>query len=345
MMNNPKKDLYSKVIKKLTKIGICTKIYLTLECIKIVSIYLIILVYLIIGDGKKCFDHEGDSTSCTSSYIFSRDFSLLLFLTVTFLNTCEGIYTDNLYELYSGMVSSLCFCSYSVFRFLLPYNNDWGDFLLLFLSCSFQITYLAIAYPIYKEFSWRYFRKLGSDPFLRQLYKGYLQFSTLLRFDFLFVFVNLVLSITELEFSSPLVEVPFMLLMSLSYIAFYMCGYHGVRYEYKSIIPPFFIFGMIGPTFIIFLFLETWINLPTQWDILTVCTFCTASISFIVRFQLLGQAWICYQNFGKGFQIRKMRKKKKEEFITNENVGTNEQLTVQDVIQNTYALADVYIKL
>lgn len=92
------------------------------------------------------------------------------------------------------MITSILMTMLGIAKFFTDSHRTWIDYLLLAEEIAFQIVNLAMAYPIYTEYSWRLSKKLGVDAAVRGLFQSYLVTMTLNKFQLMFTILAVVSS-------------------------------------------------------------------------------------------------------------------------------------------------------
>eukprot|EP01120_Amphizonella_sp_Union-15-10_P011467 TRINITY_DN4870_c0_g1_i2.p1 TRINITY_DN4870_c0_g1~~TRINITY_DN4870_c0_g1_i2.p1 ORF type:complete len:254 (+),score=24.46 TRINITY_DN4870_c0_g1_i2:435-1196(+) len=252
------------------------------------------------------------------------------------------------------MISSLLICAYSIWRAVEPYPNDAMDWVLLATSIVFQTLALAYAYPLYQEYRWRLYRKIGANTELESVYSNVMFLRAFLLLDLMF---NTIVSLCS---GLGLFNTGFRLALEIVNLIvgflFIFSGWKAFNKEYRFLVVLFFCFCWVSPAFIIYNFIVIGINGSTTSPVyetkaLSILFVSTGAAQLVIRILLMFLAILVVQHFGEIDNLANVRQIQEE--IDDENVqfdfgslGNDDSVT--SVIQNTYAQGgfkdDVYVK-
>jgi hypothetical protein len=248
-------------------------------------------------------------------------------------------------------------------------NAEWALLATILLA---QIYDVIAAWPLYKECSWRWFRRLGADKKVRYLYRLYLLFLTVLKFDLMLAIINTLTSGPALiNKGVPLVlDVLNIIITAL----FFVFGWLGMKFELPWMIILFFCLSPTEVAFVIGWLVKTivdnrfseyndWNDRAIAWMFLV-----TGVLAMIVRLLLLLMAIILFRHFGEGLKEalereREARSSRRKRLLKRNSIAAinfedgdvdiiydgpddnlrTENLTLEDVIAQTQA--DVYVKM
>jgi len=273
-----------------------------------------------------------------------------------------------LYEIYLSMVCAILITLYGIWRFVEPGAREVIDWILLISVVTFQAVYFLLAFPLYQDYSWRLYRKVGSDKKFRGIYKNYLIYLGLLKFDFMFSVINIVVS------GAAVLQHMLWLSIDLSnlvvQIAFLIMGWQAMSRESNVLGIIFFVLMPFGPAYIIYFFLELHIQnfLGQTYDkkALSIVFIVTGSCALVLRLTLLPFAIIAFRSFGLGLKNLEFLKKQSNlnndegEDSSSEDINEVEydfhetpddkkkeekDWNYSEIIRNTHALDDSYVKM
>jgi len=272
------------------------------------------------------------------------------------MSALDGIFNENLYELYSAMFISLLSTAYYIFRFAEPYDNDFFDYAFLLISLGAQIFFIIMAFPLHNEYLWRLYRKVGADKNFRNIYKHYLIYLCILKLFVMFGLINCLTSgrgflDVQTDFRLVFDIIEFIILLACLAIGFYAA---------KNEMRPIYIFYMVIEVFPLAYFIYGFTNsllyliVDPSYEMASIFTIsCTCgifAIGFNVLLFILNLGTI--RNFDKGLKNLEFIAKQSEvqiiandiddedvyDFETNPGTINEDDLTVLDVIRNTYGL-------
>jgi ABC-type multidrug transport system fused ATPase/permease subunit len=354
-----------------------SKSFVIVVILKTIAIWIISICILAIANEQKCHEDFGqDFARCNDSYIIHRMVLFLCFSSFQLVHGIDGIMNDNLYELYTSMGFALALTALMLIRFVRTkstweeYGNaEWALLATILLA---QIYDVIAAWPLYKECSWRWFRRLGADKKVRYLYRLYLLFLTVLKFDLMLAIINTLTSGPALiNKGVPLVlDVLNIIITAL----FFVFGWLGMKFELPWMIILFFCLSPTEVAFVIGWLVKTivdnrfseyndWNDRAIAWMFLV-----TGVLAMIVRLLLLLMAIILFRHFGEGLKEalereREARSSRRKRLLKRNSIAAinfedgdvdiiydgpddnlrTENLTLEDVIAQTQA--DVYVKM
>jgi hypothetical protein len=316
------------------------------------------LYTLINGEGKKCVK-EGVPQECPEEWAVNHSILQIVFACFVIANGIDGILNDNLYEIYFSIGVSALLTGFAVYRFFEAFTNEADDYILFLVLVVSQVFYFIVAYPLHQEFGWRVYRKVGSDKQIRVIYKRFLIFITLLKFDLMFALINILTSgkgvyNTGWNLALDIIAGVIMLL-------FFFLGWKGMKREIPWATAVFFGLSIIEPIYIVYNIIEL-SNSPRlspdanySEKAIAVLFIATACLFLVFRMLVMIFAVMVWRSYGKGLKdilLAKPYLKEKKVSIQDENdviydiqdTAEPPEWSLEDVITNTYA-ADVYVKM
>jgi hypothetical protein len=309
----------------------------------------------------KCFSKQGVLEACSLTYGLSM--SLIHVLNAIFLciSAIDGIFYDNLYELYAAMFQALLSTSLGIFKFVEPYKNDWVDYGFLLVTCACQLVYFAVAYSLRQEYTWRLYRKAGADKTFRLIFKQYLIMKTFSKLDIMFGIINVVCA--GLAVLSNVVAAAIAWSMLAYYIIFHIVGTYAVKFEITRLTMVYFSMFAVSPAYFVYMLVVMYrmLEFDDSYDAKTLAYMftLTALLAFIIHIALFVFAFITYRNYGRGLKnLEFLRKNKKSDANADDDdlqdldedvdyveydeskrgeMGESD-FSLFDVIRNTYAI-------
>eukprot|EP01130_Rhizamoeba_saxonica_P006884 TRINITY_DN2761_c0_g1_i1.p1 TRINITY_DN2761_c0_g1~~TRINITY_DN2761_c0_g1_i1.p1 ORF type:complete len:364 (-),score=19.91 TRINITY_DN2761_c0_g1_i1:41-1132(-) len=290
--------------------------------------------------------------------------TLLLFSFALFqgIHAVYGIFFDNLYEIVATMGAKFFITGYVIAHFLFSFvvtdkhRPQMWDYTLAITVVLFQLIYLLFIKPLHSEYSWRLYRRVGSDKGLRRMHTTLLKFQTLIKFDFMFMFITILISgdgIFSFYDSSNSILIVMDILWFFLAIATIVIGWIAFKYEKRYLVVVFYFLCPISPAYITFLFLEDFIlQDASNIEILQSIIFLGSSaIALLMRIILMIFGGLVYRSFGEG--LTKINTEPDQpisaaidnrttydiyyEEVDDHGNSIASSLTYEDVMRNTYA--------
>jgi len=314
-----------------------------------------VLNFFLSGKSAKCINVDTDVAEvCSTNFLINKIMLSVVFSSFFLLSTLDGIFNENLYELYAAMFISSLSMGYYIYRFSEPYLNDLFDYALMIGPIACQIFFIIISFPLHNEYLWRLYRKVGADKTFRNIYKHYLIYMCILKLFVMFALVN------ATSYGRGFVETGFSLIINIGEVVIVLLilinGYYSAKFENKT----FFILYMISLLLpMLFIYYSFVVNIAF---IITLPTYETATmfiISTTTGILAIGLDLLLFilsvgtlRNFGHGLKGLDYLKKNKPgdlidtlgeddgevyDFVETQNPNEDD-LSVLDVIRNTYGL-------
>ncbi|KNE58551.1 hypothetical protein AMAG_04117 [Allomyces macrogynus ATCC 38327] len=217
----------------------------------------------------------------------------------------DAILKQNTIQLIAFVAFNVCTFAYSLFQFRQVTRQEITNGPLLIVIPVvlgvFTIIFAALAYKLYLEFGWKIYKKIGADPNMKNMFRLYQVFLTLLKVDVFFMmafsvqYLVLVLRAEDYEFGVTIAAVPLTLFTIL--VAVY-----GLRRESKKLMVVFLISLLVGIVYFVFKIVRIWtLNRERLYGTQLFLTF-FASLSLAMLVLTLINSVMCYFNFGKGLK-------------------------------------------
>eukprot|EP01124_Arcella_intermedia_P002543 TRINITY_DN11386_c0_g1_i1.p1 TRINITY_DN11386_c0_g1~~TRINITY_DN11386_c0_g1_i1.p1 ORF type:complete len:379 (+),score=94.86 TRINITY_DN11386_c0_g1_i1:47-1183(+) len=251
----------------------------------------------------------------------------LIFLTIIIfqiLHLWNGIFNDNIYEIYATMLTQLCISLIISMRsiWVLPLDLPYSGVLVGY-GAVFQVVYLVYLYPLYRAHKWTFYRKAGAEVEKRKKYKSYLLFHVFLKLDFMMNFVSVLVFTDFDDYTSVAVSCGVLTLV------YYLIGRFAVTTEFTPLICSFWCFSLISPIFIAFgiyeiikyellkpITISTITAGPSTKTSYAYLFVATGALSVLSRTLLLIQSIAIYRNFGE--QLADFEKKQENYWDQND---------------------------
>ncbi|KAI8989250.1 hypothetical protein BDB01DRAFT_718739, partial [Pilobolus umbonatus] len=178
----------------------------------------------------------------------------------------DAVRQKNTIQIIAFLLFNLCCFSYGIFQFkqianaleaALGRDNSLMDGLQNIMVATpviigvCQLIYVYLGTRLYLEFGWRIYKKIGADPDIRNMYRWYQIFLTILKLDLFFFlgfsiqFLALVLKRGDAEFALTIVALPFT-------VVILVLAVYAVHHESKYLFLSFFIGLGAGVSYFIF---------------------------------------------------------------------------------------------
>lgn len=153
---------------------------------------LAILILGIIEISVDC--HPIGALRCDKWFLDNKSSVLVVMTALQVSNVWNGVCEENFYELIGSFIASLITSiDTGVMMWAKwPIKGDIQVTFLLVVTLAYQVIVFALAMPLYKIFTRRMHRKIGSDPRTQDMYKHHLLTLTLLKFDTCFSLVAII---------------------------------------------------------------------------------------------------------------------------------------------------------
>ncbi|KAJ8327281.1 hypothetical protein QVD99_008162 [Batrachochytrium dendrobatidis] len=230
----------------------------------------------------------------------------------------DALIKQNTMQIGSFVAFNLAILCYSIFQYaqlIKIANSDIGLtvplIVILVIVAIFQCLFVFLASKLYHEFGWTIFKRIGADPYMRDMYRTYQIFVLLVKIDVFFVvgfgiqFLVLVIKTSDPEFGITIAAIPIMLLILA--VAVY-----GVRKEDKIIVFCF-LFGLIlAVAYFIFKLVRIHTRQAQYADTKYYLTFfAVLSLAMVIATFII--AIKCILNFGKGLACHLANKNNSKE--------------------------------
>jgi len=293
------------------------------------------------------------------AFLVNQAIMMVVFSFFFMLAIFNGIFYDNLFDLYAAMFQACFLTGWAIFRFLQPYKNQVVDYVFIIVTCACQLIYFAVAYSLRTEYVWRLYRKAGADKKFRNMYKTYLKWLTFFKLDIAFSVPNVMLAVRGVLSLSWRAGLNWTMLICI--IVFLVIGYIAVKREIKRLVVAWFCLYPINILYIIGMMYYTHLfNQSNEADYTTktvaLMFYITGSVTLVNRVFLGVFSYVVYKNFKQGLRKMEFVKGPPEPEDDNlekpgpgpggdygyvaygdESDGDDGDLSVNEVIKATYA--------
>ncbi|GAA5905459.1 hypothetical protein JCM6882_003167 [Rhodosporidiobolus microsporus] len=164
-----------------------------------------------------------------------------------------------------------------------------------------EVTYLATLWPIWKEFGWSIFKKIGADLRVKRCYAWFQVFIVILKFDFFF-FVAFSLQLVLLVPTQTAAERGLTIAALPVSVALLVLGYFAVKREHKILFYSFLTGCAAGCAYFVYklfiIYRDRLEDYRLVFKSLTVfAALCLASLIWTTT-----TVCICYRHFGRGLK-------------------------------------------
>eukprot|EP01129_Flabellula_baltica_P013377 TRINITY_DN6187_c0_g1_i1.p1 TRINITY_DN6187_c0_g1~~TRINITY_DN6187_c0_g1_i1.p1 ORF type:complete len:351 (+),score=45.89 TRINITY_DN6187_c0_g1_i1:157-1209(+) len=340
------KEFIDKIVKKFNSFKAFSRAAVILTLLFSLCIILI-EVFGSFTDGGKCWSLYESVAACSSNFLVNKKLMVLTSVFFFTFASLDGLFNDNIYELYSAFVITLLIVAFSVFRFLEPYANDFFDWSLMLVSIGFQIFFVILAYFLYHEYRWTLYWKVGAQKSILNIYKQYILFLCILKLYVMFLLINAMTSgtgfLNENIIFTGIDIIEYILVLSL-----FALGYFGAKLEKRGLIYTFLALCFLPGVYVIYTFLyniwEFSINVTYESLSLTVLTTISGLISCSLMLVVFILAINVLANFDKGLRDVKFVETEPEEGVSIpfDNVGELDYVQFEDDESDDYDIMDVF---
>jgi len=344
-------QVWKNKLKRGSKLVVAVSVGLSLS-----MFILEILNYLITGSSQKCLNVDtGVAVVCSSNFLINKMLMSYCFYFFFVLSLLDGIFNENLYELYSAMLISLLSTGYYIFRFFEPYENDFFDWIFFFISVGTQIFFIVMAFPLHNEYLWRLYRKVGADKNYRNIYRHYLIYLCILKLFVMFGMINFLTSGRGFLQISTDYSIVFDIIEFIILIAVLVIGYYAAKNEIRPLYIFYMVIEILPLGYVIYAYTKSlfYLTLEPTYEVGSIFAISVTCGVFAIGFNIM--LFILnfgtLRNFGKGLRNLEFIKNQSEtgfdvndedgeiyDFETNPGTINEDDLTVLDVIRNTYGL-------
>ncbi|KAI8375725.1 hypothetical protein EDC96DRAFT_605201 [Choanephora cucurbitarum] len=260
-------------------------------------------------------------------FIFSLVFQVAL--------AWDAVRNRNTIQIIALILFNLCCFSYAAFQFKQVYralhqrlgdNALSGELQKLMIANPIvigicQLAYFYLGTRLYLEFGWRIYKKIGADPDIRNMYRWYQIFLTILKIDFFFFlgfsiqYLVLVLQHGDIEYPLTIVALP--LICVVLVVAVY-----AIKHESRRLIALFFLGLAAGIAYFIYkiyrIYDET--QRPKYVYVNEFLTF-FACVTLVLIVLTTVNAGICFYNFDRGLKAHLLRNMDEPYFGSEDEQG------------------------
>ncbi|KAI7872721.1 hypothetical protein BDF14DRAFT_1976411 [Spinellus fusiger] len=261
-------------------------------------------------------------------FIFSQVFQVAL--------AWDAIRAQNTIQVIAFVLFNLCCFVYAAFQFRQiadAISADSSDDHLhaitlkgliyqLLIVCAVitgvcELIYLYIGARLYQEFGWRIYKKIGADPEIRNMYRWYQIFLTILKLDIFFLlgysiqYLVLVLTPGDVEYPLTIIALPITCLVLVLAV-------YAVRHESRPLIILFFLGLAAGVAYFVFKIYRIY-DQDQKYKYKNVGDFLTffASVTLLLLVLTIINASICWSSFNKGLKSHLLRDKPTDPLTRN----------------------------
>ncbi|KAL7751367.1 hypothetical protein RI367_003227 [Sorochytrium milnesiophthora] len=215
----------------------------------------------------------------------------------------EAMHMENTIQLISYVLFNILTFFYSLFQLTQLANQQAGQLPLLISIpvitglCTLLHGYLA--YKLYLEFGWRIYKRIGADPNMKNMFRSYQVFLTVLKLDVFFWFafsiqyLVLVLQRNDAEWAITIAALPFT-------AAILVGAAYGLKRENKPVMLMFMAGLCLGMAYFIFKIVRVWTASNSRLYFTQKFLTFFAALSIVMILVTLVNSIICYRNFGRG---------------------------------------------
>ncbi|KAL8291640.1 hypothetical protein RQP46_001898 [Phenoliferia psychrophenolica] len=164
-----------------------------------------------------------------------------------------------------------------------------------------ELVYFCTLLPIYREFGWTVYKRIGADRAIKKMFMWYQVFICIIKFD-IFLFIAFSLQLVLLVLRQSAAE-RWLTVAALPISLFLLgLGYASVRYEHRLLWWSFIVGALAGAAYFVWKLFRIYEFRSTDYKLiyksLTVfAAFCLAALIWTCT-----TAYICYHRFGRGLK-------------------------------------------
>jgi len=234
-----------------------------------------------------------------------REYAIIFFISLFFflLFAFDGVLNENMGMIVAFALDALIVAGVSIFAFLNDtYYSDGRELNILvqmIISIICVIIYGTLCWFIYLAFGWKIFMKVGHDKEMRDRYKTYQVFVTLMKFD-IQLGVILVSMAGLFLLSADKSELGLVIGAMIVTVVWAFVGWYGTLKENLNFLYFFYAMATVEPAYVIykiswtFIYFDRFTNIPIRLIIAAVV------IALLSRILLLVFNYKCILNFGQG---------------------------------------------
>ncbi|KAI8641854.1 hypothetical protein BD408DRAFT_388215 [Parasitella parasitica] len=260
-------------------------------------------------------------------FIFSLVFQVAL--------AWDAVHNRNTIQVIAFILFNLCCFSYAVFQFsqittalessIQDQTLNWELQKIIIANPIIigicQLAYFYFGARLYLEFGWRIYKKIGADPDIRNMYRWYQIFLTILKLDIFFFlgfsiqYLVLVLQRGDVEYPLTIVALPLTCLVLVLAV-------YSVKHESKPLITLFFFGLAAGVAYFIFKIYRIYDESQQQkYRFVKIFLTFFACVTLILLLLTTINAIICCYNFDRGLKPHLLKKPDEPSHNTEENSG------------------------
>ncbi|KAG0295602.1 hypothetical protein BGZ98_001326, partial [Dissophora globulifera] len=244
----------------------------------------------------------------------------------------DAVRAQNTIEVIGIVIFNLCCFAYSIFEISQIQKTLWdagenGFFtstdsamdlnsavkpFLITVVCIIGVTQCLVtwlAYRLFQEFGWKIYKKIGADPNMKKMYRAYQIYLVLIKVD-LFFFVGFSIQFIYLTLTRRGGDPEYWITISvlpITILILYVAIY-AVRHESRRWMATFIGAMLCGVVYFVFKVIRMYVG-PKKENYDGVVKFLTlfATLCLITILVTIGNATVCYKNFGKGLKPHLVR--------------------------------------
>lgn len=266
---------------------------MVIESLSLIALCIASLIY--------AHNHHSDIDSDSVEYISITS----MVATISFIYfALDSILLENIFQLYASICLHAVITTYLIWHYV---ANDLGtvynhvSLFAMISVCVFQFIYTIMGPILHNKFGWRLYKKIGGNIAIRPLYRTTQVFFTLLKLDFVFTIIIILLA--TFYYFTQTVQIIINILISLLSFIWIILGFYCIQSESVKLFVVFVIISILSPSYMLYKLFIIRFDSDTDYSIFSWRQLLfTCILAAIIRIGVIVFSVLCYKNFGFGLK-------------------------------------------